>query len=135
MYKSEVRFNHTFSLFAVSALIICCLGIFAMALSSGRRRVNEIGIRKVNGATTPEILALLNVNYLKWVGIAFLIACPISWYAMHRWLQNYAYKTELSWWIFATAGVIASGIALLTISLQSLKAARMNPAEALHHDV
>jgi putative ABC transport system permease protein len=134
MYKSEIQFKHTFSLFAMCSLIICCLGIFAMALSAGRRKVKEIGIRKVNGASTLEILSLLNMNFLKWVGIAFIIACPFSWLALQKWLQNYAYKTELSWWIFATAGVISAGIALLTITLQSWQTARMNPAEALHHE-
>ncbi len=134
MYKSELRFRRTFSLFAVSAIVICCLGILAMSIFASQRSVKEIGIRKVNGAKIYEILLMLNKNFVKWVGIAFIIACPVAWFIMHKWLNNFAYKTEMSWWIFALAGIIALVIALLTVSWQSWRAAARNPVEALRYE-
>jgi putative ABC transport system permease protein len=77
---------------------------------------------------------MLNRDFIKWVAIAFLIACPIAWYAMHKWLQNFAYKTELSWWVFAAAGAVAVAVAMLTVSMQSYKAAKRNPVEALRYE-
>jgi putative ABC transport system permease protein len=105
-----------------------------MSIFACQRRVKEIGIRKVNGARISEILAMLNMDFIKWVGIAFLIACPIAWYVMHKWLQSFAYKTALSWWILVLAGIIALGIALLTVSWQSWRAATRNPVEALRYE-
>lgn len=99
-----------------------------------RRFLKEIGIRKVNGAKTVEVLTMLNVDFLKWVAIAFVIAVPVAWYATYHWLENFAYKTGLSWWIFALAGMLALGIALLTVSWQSWKAATRNPVEALRYE-
>ncbi len=98
------------------------------------KKIKEIGIRKVNGAKVSEILSMNNRDFMKWVVIAFVIASPIAWYAMTRWLENFAYKTELSWWIFALAGILALGIALLTVSWQSWKAATRNPVEALRYE-
>jgi putative ABC transport system permease protein len=134
MYRSELQFRRTFSLFAICAIVICCLGILAMSLSACQRRIKEIGIRKVNGAKISEILAMLNKDFVKWVAIAFVIACPIAWYAMDKWLDNFAYRTELSWWIFTLAGFIALGIALLTVSWQSWRTATTNPVEALRYE-
>ena len=134
MYQSEIQFRRTFSLFAGCAILICCLGILAMSLSACEHRIKEIGIRKVNGAKISEILAMLNIDFVKWVAIAFVIATPIAYYAMHKWLENFAYKTTLSWWIFALAGLLALGIALLTVSWQSWKAATRNPVEALRYE-
>jgi putative ABC transport system permease protein len=88
----------------------------------------------VNGAEAIEILTMLNGNFVKWVAIAFVIAIPVAWYAMHRWLQNFAYKTGLSWWVFTLAGIIAFGIALITVSLQSWRTATRNPVEALRNE-
>jgi|WetSurMetagenome_2_1015567.scaffolds.fasta_scaffold00862_9 putative ABC transport system permease protein len=134
MYKSELRFRHTFSLLAACAIVLCCLGILAMSLFGCQRRIKEIGIRKVNGARISQILFLLNRDFVKWVGIAFLMACPVAWYASDRWLQSFAYKTTISWWVFAFAGLIALGIALLTVSWQSWRAATRNPVEALRYE-
>jgi putative ABC transport system permease protein len=134
MYQSEQQFRRTFSLFALCAIVICCLGILAMSMFACQRRIKEIGIRKVNGAKISEILSMLNKDFVKWVAIAFIIACPVAWYAMHSWLNNFAYKTELSWWIFGLAGIIALGIALLTVSWQSWRAATRNPVEALRYE-
>jgi putative ABC transport system permease protein len=134
MYQSELQFRRTFSLFAGCAIVICCLGILAMSLFVCQRRIKEIGIRKVNGAKISEILAMLNKDFIKWVAIAFVIACPIAWYAMHKWLQNFAYKTGLSWWIFGLAGMLALIIGLLTVSWHSWRAATRNPVEALRYE-
>jgi putative ABC transport system permease protein len=110
------------------------MGILAMSLFSCQRRIKEIGIRKVNGARIYEILGMLNKDFIKWVGIAFVIAFPVSWYTCHKWLEGFAYKTELSWWIFCLAGIIALSFAVLTVSLQSWLAATRNPVEALRYE-
>ena len=134
MYRSEERFAKTIGLFAVLAIVISCIGILGLAIFTSERRIKEIGIRKVNGARVSEVITMLNRDLVKWVVIAFVIACPIAWYAMHKWLENFAYKTDLSWWIFALAGLLALGIALLTVSWQSWKAATRNPLEALRYE-
>ena len=134
MYQSEIQFRKTFSLFAGMAIVICCMGILAMSLFACQRRIKEIGVRKVNGAKISEILAMLNKDFVKWVVVAFVIATPIAYYAMNKWLENFAYKTTLSWWIFALAGLLALGIALLTVSWQSWRAATRNPVEALRYE-
>jgi putative ABC transport system permease protein len=105
-----------------------------MAAFSMQHRVKEIGIRKINGAMISEILTMLNKSFVSWIAIAFIIATPISWFAMHKWLENFAYKTELSWWIFAVAGLLALGIALLTVSWITWRAATRNPVEALRYE-
>jgi len=134
MYQSELRFRRIFSLFALAAIVICCLGILAMSMFACQRRIKEIGIRKVNGAKIGEILILLNMDFIKWVAVAFLIASPVAFYMMKKWLLSYAYKTELSWWIFFLGGIFATGIALLTVSWQSWRAATRNPVEALRYE-
>jgi len=134
MYQSELRFHRIFSLFAGCAIFICCLGILAMSIFASQHRIKEIGIRKVNGARITEILALLNRELIRWVAIAFIIATPLAWYVMQKWLQGFVYKTRLSWWIFVLAGLIALGIALFTVSWQSWRAATRNPVEALRYE-
>ncbi|NJK97117.1 MAG: FtsX-like permease family protein [Bacteroidales bacterium] len=134
MYQSEISFRKTFMLFSSCAIFICCLGILAMSQLVCQQRTKEIGIRKVNGARTTEVMSMLNRDFIKWVAIAFVIACPIAWYAMHKWLGNFAYKTALSWWVFAGAGAIAMVIALLTVSFQSWRAATRNPVESLRYE-
>ncbi len=134
LYESDIRFSKTIGLLAVIAIIIASLGLFGLSLLMSKQHTKEIGIRKVNGAKVSEILALLNKDFVKWVVIAFAIATPIAYYAMHKWLENFAYKTTLSWWIFALAGLLALGIALLTVSWQSWRAATRNPVEALRYE-
>jgi putative ABC transport system permease protein len=134
IYRSELQFRRTFSLFSACAILISCLGILALSLFACQRRVKEIGIRKVNGARISEILYLLNRDFLRWVFIAFMISVPLSWYAMNRWLQGFAYKTEISWWIFVLAGMIVMIVAFITISFQTLRAATRNPVEALRYE-
>ena len=110
------------------------IGLFAVAYESSRLRTKETGIRKINGATTIEILILLNRDFAKWVNISFIIACPIAWYAMHKWLQNYAFRTDFSWWIFAIAGLVVLSVTLITVTLQSWRMATRNPVEALRYE-
>ena len=110
------------------------IGLFGASFNSSRRRVKEIGIRKVNGALVSEVMAMLSIDFVKWVTIAFVFATPIAYYTMNKWLENFAYKTELSWWIFAMAGLLALGIALITVSFQSWKAATRNPVESLRYE-
>jgi len=134
MYNSELQFRRTFSLMSATAIIICCLGILAMSLSACQRRVKEIGIRKVNGARIGEILFMLNRDFIRWVVLAFVISTPVAWYIMNQWLKNYVYKTELSWWLFALAGLSAMLIAVFTVSWQSWLTATRNPVEALRYE-
>ena len=133
-YSSEK--NNSLFLFWASlcTIFLSCMGILGLAIFSTNQKIKEIGIRKVNGAKVSEILMLLNKDFVKWVVIAFIIATPIAWYAMNQWLENFAYKTELSWWVFALAGLLALGVALLTVSWQSWKAATSNPVEALRYE-
>jgi len=134
LYQAEVKFRKAFTLFAVCAIIISCMGILAMSLFAAQNRIKEIGVRKVNGAKIFEIMTMLNRDFVLWVVIAFVIATPLAWYVMSKWLENFAYKTALSWWIFALAGFLALGIALLTVSWQSWRAATRNPVEALRYE-
>ncbi|MDF1546455.1 MAG: ABC transporter permease, partial [Bacteroidales bacterium] len=115
-------------------IIIACLGLFALVLNNTEKRVKEIGIRKVNGAKTPAILITINKEFMKWLAIAFIIAAPIAYYVMYNWLQNFAYKTTLSWWIFALSGLIVFVVAIITVSWQSWKVATRNPVEALRYE-
>ncbi len=133
-YVAEQRIGILSRLFAALGILISCLGLFGLAMFAAEQRLKEIGVRKVNGARISEVLVMLNRDFVKWVAIAFVIATPIAWYVMDKWLESFAYKTELSWWIFALAGVLALGIALLTVSWQSWKAATRNPVESLRYE-
>jgi putative ABC transport system permease protein len=116
------------------SMFLSMIGLFAVSYNSSIKRTKEIGIRKINGAKTREIMSLLNKDIIRWVVIAFIVAAPVSWYIMHKWLENFAYKTGLSWWIFILSGIFALVIALLTVSLQSWRAATRNPVEALRYE-
>ncbi len=134
LYEGEKRLSTIYSLFTGFAIIITMIGLFTITLYDTFRRTKEIGIRKVNGAKRWEVMALLNMDFLKWVAAAFVISIPVAWYAMDRWLQNFAYRTDLSWWIFALAGLFALVVALITVSIQSWLAASQNPAESLRDE-
>jgi len=134
LYAKERKTKQAIGIFSLVAILISCFGLLGTVLNTMVEKTKEIGIRKVNGAKSHEILVFLNTNFIKWVGLAFIIASPVAWYFMNRWLQNFAYKTELSWWIFVLAGIIALCIALLTVSWQSWKAARRNPVESLRYE-
>ncbi len=133
-YTTEVKRSRLIGAFTLLSIIISSMGIFAMSMYYIQQKIKEIGVRKVNGAKVSEVVTLLNKDFLIWVLVAFVIATPIAYYAMHKWLENFAYKTTLSWWIFALAGLLALGIALLTVSWQSWKAATRNPVEALRYE-
>jgi putative ABC transport system permease protein len=134
LYRKEDRQGKAIAFFSLIALVITSLGLLGQIYQDTLARIKEIGIRKVNGAKIWEVMVLLNKDFIKWVGIACILAIPAGWYAMSRWLQNFAYSIELSWWIFALAGLIALAIALLTVSWQSWQAARRNPVEALRYE-
>ncbi len=133
-YEGEKRTASIVGYFALLSIVISIMGIYAMSIFYSQQKTKEIGIRKVNGASTSEIIKLLMKDFVKWVVIAFIIAAPIAWYVMHRWLQNFAYKTSLSWWIFALAGIAVLFIAITTVSWQTFTAARKNPVEALRYE-
>ena len=133
-YKSETILSRILFAFSTIGILISIIGISALSLFISQQRTKEIGIRKVNGAKVSEVMTMLNKDFIRWVAIAFVIATPIAWCVMHKWLESYAYKTSLSWWIFALAGILALGITLFTVSWQSWKAATRNPVEALRYE-
>lgn len=131
MYKSEQVIAKLSNIFSVLAIIISCLGLLGLAMFSAQQRIKEVAVRKVLGASVSNIMGLFSKDIMKLVGVSFLITVPLGWYLMNQWLEGFAYKIDLSWWIFALAGIIAFLIAFLTISSQSLKVAYSNPAESL----
>ena len=134
LYARETQFQRFLVYTTLISLVLSCLGLVGLTFFVMEQRTKEIGIRKVNGARISEVLTMLNRDFVKWVVIAFVIATPIAYYAINKWLESFAYKTNLSWWIFALAGLLALGIALLTVSWQSWKAATRNPVEALRYE-
>lgn len=131
LYSSELVISKLSVLFASLAIVISCLGLLGLVMFSAEQRIKEIGIRKVLGASLVQIIALFSKDFLKLMLIAFLIAAPLSWYAMYSWLQNFAYRIPISWWIFVFAGAASVIIALLTVSFQAVKAALANPVKSL----
>ena len=134
LYETETLTARLINVFTALAILICCLGLYGLVSHAVVQRTKEIGIRKVLGASVESIVALLSKDFLKLVLIAIVIASPIAWYAMNRWLQDFAYKITIEWWVFALAGLLAVGIALLTVSFQSVKAALMNPVKSLRSE-
>ncbi len=133
-YRAEQKTGKILGLFAGLTIFVACLGLFGLATFTAEQRTKEIGVRKVLGASVSGIVALLSRDFLKLVAISILIASPIAWYAMNSWLQDFAYKIDISWWVFALAGLLAVGIALLTVSFQSVRAALRNPVESLRSE-
>lgn len=134
LYAREETQQMLFGIFAGIAIFISCLGLLGLSMFMAELRTKEIGVRKVLGASVGSIVTLLSQDFLKLVLIAIVIASPIAWYGMHNWLQDFAYHTEINWWVFALAGVISIGIALFTVSFQSIKAALMNPVKSLRSE-
>ncbi|MET4081823.1 putative ABC transport system permease protein [Pedobacter sp. UYP30] len=134
LYQSEQQTGKIFITFAFFAILIACLGLFGLITYAAEQRTKEIGIRKVLGATVTNVTALLSADFVKLVLLSIVIATPIAWFAMQKWLQGFAYRTNLSWWIFALAGIIALLIALATVSFQAIKAALANPVESLRSE-
>jgi putative ABC transport system permease protein len=130
-YRSEVRFGNLFLNFAILAIFISCLGLLGLASYSTIQRTKEVGVRKVMGATVSNIVNLLSKDFLKLVVISFVIAAPIAWFGMYKWLQNFAYRINLGWWSFVLAGLAAIMIAFITVSFQAIKAAVANPVKSL----
>ena len=134
LYKAETNAGKILSSAMLVTFLISVVGLFAMAFYATQRRVKEIGVRKVNGATVGEILVILNRDFLAWVLLSFLLACPIAYIFVNSWLQGFRVRTEMSWWVFAGVGVIVVLVALITVSYQTWKAATVNPVKALKTD-
>lgn len=134
LYASEIRTQKIFSAFALIAIMIASLGLFGLSAFVIEQRTKEIGIRKVLGASIQNVLLLVSKDFLMLVGIAFIISVPVTWWAMHNWLQDFAYRINIHWWVFVLAGIIAILISLLTISFQAVKAAIANPVESLRSE-
>ena len=134
MYRTEQRIGKIFGIFAVLAIFIGCLGLFGLAAFTAEQRTKEIGIRKVLGASISGIVLLMSREFIMWVVVANVVAWPIAWYIMSKWLQGFAYKTSMTLWTFGLSAVLALVVALLTVSYQAIKAARANPAEALKYE-
>ena len=134
LYRSEQQMGNIFNLFAGLAIFISCLGLYGLSAFMAEQRTKEIGVRKVLGATVAGVVSLLSRDFLKLILIAIVIASPIAWYAMNKWLQGFAYQTTLEWWVIVLAGILATAIALFTISFQSIKAALMNPVKSLRSE-
>ncbi|GAB3771961.1 ABC transporter permease [Spirosoma horti] len=133
-YRAEQKQGQLLLSFTILAVLIACLGLFGLAALAAEARTKEIGVRKVLGASVVSIVSLLSKDFLTLVVIAIGIATPIAWYAMSQWLQSFAYKVDLEWWVFALAGLLAVGIALMTVGFQSVKAALMNPVKSLRSE-
>ena len=133
-YQQETKTLELIGLFSLIAIILACTGLLGLTALSVAQRTKEIGIRKVLGASVAGLITLLSKEFIKWVLLANLIAWPIAYYAMNKWLQNFAYRVEISWWMFVLAGGIALVIALLTVSWQAIRAAMANPVEALRYE-
>ncbi len=133
-YEEDLLRSRMLSFFSLVAIVIACLGLFVMVSYSLRQRTKEIGIRKILGASVEQIVGLISADFLKIVLLAFGIGLPAAWWVMRAWLQEFAYRVELSWWMFALAALAALAIAFLTVSLQSVRAARGNPVDALRNE-
>ena len=131
LYTTEQRTGNIFIVFAILAILIACLGLFGLVTYAAEQRTKEIGIRKVLGASIPGIVTMIAKDFLKLVFIASVLAFPIAWWAMHKWLQDFAYRVGISWWVFVIAGLAAVSIALITVSFQAIKAAVANPVKSL----
>lgn len=133
-YESDSRFSKLYVWLTLLSIAIATIGLYGLILFYLEKRKKEISLRKVNGANIGQIIHWVNLTFIKWLAIAFVVATPLAWYAMNKWLENFAYKTDISWWIFALAALLTIGIALLTVSWQSFKAASRNPVEVLRYE-
>jgi putative ABC transport system permease protein len=134
LYRTEQKSQQLFSTFSVLAILIASIGLFGLAAFTAERRTKEIGVRKVMGASNSNLIFLLNKEFFKIVVVANVIAWPIAYYSMTKWLQDFAYRIDISWWIFAMAGGLALMIALLTVSAQAIRAAVANPVDSLRYE-
>ncbi|MCB0270946.1 MAG: FtsX-like permease family protein, partial [Calditrichaeota bacterium] len=134
LYRQEQQESRLFSVFTIIAIFIACLGIYALASFAADERTREIGIRKVLGATVPNLIQMLSQEFLLLVSIAGLIAAPLAWFAMRRWLENFAYHIPMEWWIYALAIGLALFVALATVIFQAIKASLANPVKSLRYE-
>jgi putative ABC transport system permease protein len=134
MYRSEDKLKSLLGIFTTMAIFVGCLGLFGLAAYSAERRRKEVGIRKVLGASTQGVVLLLSKDFVKLVVISLLIASPVAWYFMNKWLRDFAYRIHISWWIFIVAAALTILIALLTVSFQAIKAAVANPVKSLRSE-
>jgi putative ABC transport system permease protein len=134
MYRTEQRIGKLALTFSVLAIFIACLGLFGLATYMAQQRVKEIGVRKVLGASVFNIVQMLSSDFIKLVALSAVISFPLSWWAMHSWLQDFAFRTTLNWWVFALAGLTGLIIALATISFQAIRAAIANPVKSLRNE-
>ena len=133
-YKQESQLSQLYKIFAVIAIFLSCLGLYGLVSFMAVQRVKEVGIRKVLGASVSSVIYLFSKEFIILVTIGFLIASPIAWYFMDKWLQDYVYRVNISWWIFLVAGISAVIIALITVSFQAIKAAIANPVKSLRSE-
>jgi putative ABC transport system permease protein len=134
MYTAEQRAGRLFAAFTVLAILIACLGLFGLAAFTAQQRTREIGVRKVLGASVASVVALLSKDFLRLVGVAFVVAAPLAYVAMQRWLEDFAYRTTIDAAVFVLAGVLALVIAVLTVSGLALRASLANPVKSLRHE-
>ena len=134
LYINEKQTRKMFAVFSLLALFIACLGLFGLASFMVDQKTKEIGIRKVLGASVSGLVARLDGSFLKWVLFANMLAWPAAWYFMGQWLQNFAYRIALGWWMFLLAAALAVGIALVTVSFQTVKASFKNPVDSLRFE-
>ncbi|MCP4978713.1 MAG: FtsX-like permease family protein [Maribacter sp.] len=130
-YEAEQKLGRIFMVFTILSILIACLGLFGLAAFNAQKRTKEIGVRKVMGASVTQISYRLTTDFLKMVGVSILISLPIGWFVMNKWLEDFSYRIEIPWWVFAVAALLAIGIAILTVSYQSIKAAIVNPVKSL----
>jgi ABC-type antimicrobial peptide transport system permease subunit len=133
-YKQENQLAQLYKIFAAIAIFLSCLGLYGLASFMAVQKIKEVGIRKVLGASTSNIVYLFSKEFIILIAIAFAIAAPIAWYYMQQWLQDYVYRINISWWLFAAGGLVATIIALATISFQAVKAAMANPVKSLRSE-
>lgn len=134
LYRNEIQTRQVFAMLALLAIIVAILGILGLASFMAQRRTREIAIRKVSGAGVVQIIRLLNWKFIKWVLISFVLACPVAWWVMNRWLQDFVYRISLSAWIFILSGTIALALVIITVSMVTLRAASVNPAESMKYE-
>ncbi|MEL6945008.1 MAG: FtsX-like permease family protein, partial [Bacteroidota bacterium] len=134
LYEAETKVAFLSKYFAGIAIIISCLGLFGLSIFTAQKRQKEIGIRKVLGANVRQIVELLSKDFMSLVLVTFIIATPIAWYLMNQWLDNFTFRIDLKWWVFALTGILAISIAFLTVSFQSVKTALANPVESLRNE-
>ncbi|MCG8698581.1 MAG: FtsX-like permease family protein [Bacteroidales bacterium] len=134
LYQEQQGFNQLMSLYTIISIIIACMGLYGFVINIVNKRIKEVGIRKVNGARIMELIELLNKEFFIWTAVAFLMACPVAYYFVVKWLEDFAYKIDVAWWMFLVAGGALFAIILITISFQTIKVARRNPVEALRYE-